>query len=288
MKKLITAFALTGLLALSACNGANTTEDRVIAEVEGITITEAEFITQLKEANGDQVLTMLVQEKVFEAEAEKLNITEEDVNNELDKVRETYDLTDDDDFTNFLLVQGFNDESEFITLVKQHLVIQKIAGQNVEITEEEVLKEYEAGKEVEASHILVSDLETAEEILDKLNDGEDFSELAQEHSIDPGSGAEGGQLGSFERGRMVPEFEEAAFSLEVGEISDPIQSDFGYHIIKVTDRTPFEESFEDVKEELEELLSRRQARPIDEVQRELMENARINIKDKQFKHLFTN
>ncbi|OIJ16546.1 hypothetical protein BKP37_04730 [Anaerobacillus alkalilacustris] len=288
MKKLITAFALTGLLALSACTGANTNEDRVIAEVEGIAITEAEFITQLKEAHGDQVLTMLVQEKLFEAEAEKLNITEEDVNNELDKVREAYVLTDDDDFTNFLLVQGFSDESEFITLVKQHLVIQKIASQDVEVTEEEVLKEYEAGKEVEASHILVSDLDTAEEILDKLNDGEDFSELAQEHSIDPGSGAEGGQLGSFERGRMVPEFEDVAFSLEVGEISDPVQSDFGYHIIKVTDRTPFEEDFEDVKEELEELLARRQSRPIDEVQRELMNNAKINIKDNQFKHLFNN
>ncbi|MCT8139492.1 peptidylprolyl isomerase [Anaerobacillus sp. CMMVII] len=127
--------------------------------------------------------------------------------------------------------------------------------------------------------------ETAEEVLEKLNQGEDFAELAQEYSIDPGSGANGGSLGSFERGRMVPEFEKAAFALEVGEISEPVQSDFGYHIIKVTDRKPFEMSLEEAKEDLQELLARRQARPLEEVQAELMKDAKIQIKDEQFKHL---
>lgn len=288
MKKIITALALTSLIALTACNGNGETDGKVIAEIEGKTITEAEFVEALKEKHGETVLLSLVQDKVFSAQAERLNISEEDIESELAKVREAYDLTEDEDFLNFLTMQGFAGEEDFRELVMQHLVVQKVATEGAVVTEEEVRVEYDAGKEVEASHILVEDLETAQELLAKINQGEDFAELAKEYSIDPGSGAMGGSLGSFERGRMVPEFEKAAFSLEIGEISEPVQSDFGYHIIKVTDRTPFEESFEDVKEDLEELLARRQARPLDEVQRELMDNAKINIKDEQFNHLFNN
>lgn len=286
MKKIITAIALTSLIALTACNGNGETDGKVIAEIEGKTITEAEFVEALKEKHGETVLLSLVQGKVFSAQAERLNVSEEDIASELDKVREAYDLTEDEDFLNFLMTQGFASEEDFRELVMQHLVVQKVATEGVVVTEEEVRKEYDAGKEIEASHILVEDLETAQELLAKINQGEDFAELAQEYSTDPGSGAMGGSLGSFERGRMVPAFEKAAFSLEVGEISEPVQSDFGYHIIKVTDRTPFEESFEDVKEELEELLARRQARPLEEVQSELMDNAKIQIKDEQFNHLF--
>jgi foldase protein PrsA len=288
MKKLITALALTSVIALTACNGNGDTDGKVVAEIEGKVITEAEFVEALKENHGEAILLSLVQDKVFSAHAERLNISEEAIEAELDKVREAYDLTEDEAFISFLMMQGFTSEEDFRNLVMQHLVVQKIAAEGVVITEDELREVYEAGKEVEASHILVEDLETAEEILAQLNQGEDFAELAQEYSIDPGSGAAGGSLGTFQRGRMVPEFENAAFSLEVGEISAPVQSDFGYHIIKVTDRTPFEKSFEEVKDELEELLARRQARPLDEVQREIMDNAKIQIKDPQFKDLFNN
>ena len=290
MKKLITAFTLTGLLVLSACNGdgANVadTDERVIAEVEGQVITEAELINELKERHGETVVGLLVQKKLFNAHAERLNITEEDINEELNQIKEAYDLTEEEDFLGFIAMQGFSDEEEFRALVKQHLVIQKIASEDAVVTEEDVREEYDAGKEVEASHILVEDLQTAEEILEKLNEGEDFAELATQYSQDPGSGAEGGSLGYFERGQMVPEFEQAAFNLEVGEISEPVQSQFGYHIIKVTDKKPYEEDFEEVKDEIEEVLARRQARPIEEVQREILEDANIEIKDEQFQHLF--
>ncbi len=290
MKKLITAFTLTGLLVLSACNGdgANVadTDERVIAEVEGQVITEAELINELKERHGETVVGLLVQKKLFNAHAERLNITEEDINEELNQIKEAYDLTEEEDFLGFIAMQGFSDEEEFRALVKQHLVIQKIASDDAVVTEEDVREEYDAGKEVAASHILVEDLQTAEEILEKLNEGEDFAELATQYSQDPGSGAEGGSLGYFERGQMVPEFEQAAFNLEVGEISEPVQSQFGYHIIKVTDKKPYEEDFEEVKDEIEEVLARRQARPIEEVQREILEDANIEIKDEQFQHLF--
>lgn len=88
-------------------------------------------------------------------------------------------------------------------------------------------------EQVWARHILVEDLATAKSVIAQLDRGADFAELAQEFSTDTGSGAKGGDLGWFGKGAMVAEFENAAFSMEIGETSEPIQSQFGYHIIQV-------------------------------------------------------
>lgn len=89
--------------------------------------------------------------------------------------------------------------------------------------------------EVKASHILVKTEKEANDLLAQINGGKDFAELARLHSQCP-SGKSGGDLGYFTKGRMVKEFEDAAFTLGVGQVSKPVKTQFGYHIIKVTDK----------------------------------------------------
>ncbi|MFY3382640.1 peptidylprolyl isomerase [Paracidovorax sp. MALMAid1276] len=112
-------------------------------------------------------------------------------------------------------------------------------------------KRFEIVEEVQASHILILSTEEgaeakAAEVLKDLKSGKDFAELAKARSQDPGSAAKGGDLGYFTRGRMAKEFEDAAFGLKVGELSDVVKTQFGYHIIKATARKeagkrPFDE-----------------------------------------------
>ena len=111
-------------------------------------------------------------------------------------------------------------------------------------TEEAVRKRYdeeiaklEQPEEIKASHILVETEDEAKAIIEQLKGGGDFAAIAKEKSKDPGSGANGGDLGYFSKGMMVPEFEQAAFALEVGKFTEtPVKSQFGYHIIRLDDR----------------------------------------------------
>lgn len=117
-------------------------------------------------------------------------------------------------------------------------------------------KRFAVNEEVKASHILIlSTTENAEakaaEVLEELKAGKNFEELAKAHSQDPGSGAKGGDLGFFGRGRMVKEFEETAFAMKPGELSGVVKSQFGYHIIKVTERKePGKQPYEEVRDTL--------------------------------------
>ncbi|MBU0570591.1 MAG: peptidyl-prolyl cis-trans isomerase [Candidatus Omnitrophica bacterium] len=86
-----------------------------------------------------------------------------------------------------------------------------------------------------ARHILVPSEETCEKLKTRIEAGEDFAEIAREYSRCP-SGKQGGDLGEFSRGQMVPEFDEVVFSAEIGEVQGPVKTDFGYHLIEVTDR----------------------------------------------------
>ncbi|GAA4418997.1 peptidylprolyl isomerase [Acidovorax lacteus] len=123
-------------------------------------------------------------------------------------------------------------------------------------------KRFAIPDEVRASHILIAKGDGAEQkakaLLQDLKNGKDFEALAKEHSADPGSAAKGGDLGSFSRGRMVKPFEDAAFALQPGQLSEVVESQFGYHIIKVTERKPGGvKPYEEVRDTLYEEVTQR-------------------------------
>ena len=137
----------------------------------------------------------------------------EDYQNLLDKYQQTIGLS----------------ETQFRTIIASLVLREKVFD---EITKDVPNEE----EQVWARHILVETEEEAQDVLARLESGEDFAALAQEVSIDTGTASDGGDLGWFGRGRMVPEFEEAAFALEPGEISQPVETSYGYHIIQVMDK----------------------------------------------------
>lgn len=122
---------------------------------------------------------------------------------------------------------------------------------------DEATKQIGSEQETRARHILVEQEEEAKAIGEELKKGADFAELAKAKSKDPGA-ADGGDLGYFTKDQMVPEFADVAFKLEVGKISDPVKSQFGWHVIKVEDRRvrPIPE-FDKVKDQIEQFLVRR-------------------------------
>ena len=101
---------------------------------------------------------------------------------------------------------------------------------------DEQVKQIKPVEEVRARHVLVETEDAAKALLKRIKGGEDFAKVAKEASKDPGSGAEGGDLGYFTKERMVPEFAEAAFGGKVGDVVGPVKSQFGFHLIKVEDR----------------------------------------------------
>lgn len=145
------------------------------------------------------------------------------------------------------------------------------------ISDEDVKKQYEENKDlyvsIRASHILVETEEEAKEILNRINNGESFEDLTK-LSTEPGAEARKGDLGYFTRGKMVAEFEKAAFELKPGEISDVVQTEFGYHIIKLNDR---KESFEEIKDNVLADLQNKESAKFDEKIKELRDNAKIEI-----------
>jgi peptidyl-prolyl cis-trans isomerase C len=132
---------------------------------------------------------------------------------------------------------------------------------------DDAVKQMPAEQEVHARHILVPTEDEAKAIETELKKGADFAALAKEKSKDPGA-ADGGDLGYFTKDQMVPEFAEAAFKLDKGQISDPIHTQFGWHIIKVEDKrakpTP---TFDQVKVQLQNYVAHR-------AQAELVDNLR--------------
>jgi peptidyl-prolyl cis-trans isomerase C len=161
------------------------------------------------------------------------------------------------------------DYIEQVKLIEKDVLIQigvKNIMAGVDVTDEEIKNYYEANSQmfkneetVSAKHILVDELDKIKEIKTEITSGMSFEEAAQKYSKCP-SASQGGSLGSFTRGRMVPEFEETAFKLEVGDISEPVKTQFGYHLIQLDEKSSEEaKTLEESKEMiLKNLLNQKQ------------------------------
>ncbi len=181
---------------------------------------------------------------------------------------------------------GFADKPEIkqqIERIKKKVIVQAFLDEKAAsiVTPAAVKAEYDRMKEnsgdeteVRASHILVKDKETAEKIRKQIENGADFDYLAKEKSTDKASAVAGGDLGYFTKEKMVPAFAEAAFKLENGEVSEPVESDFGWHIIKKVDERkkalpPFAEQRPIIEQQLK-------AKALSDYINTLVENADIN------------
>lgn len=208
------------------------------------------------------------------ARRERIRVDNRRVEEEFNAIKEQLG----DRFNTVLRQQGLN-QATLRELIRQNLLIQEVRAQKskVTLTEEEVRQAFAADhEEIEVRHILIDPhselggdwdqaLAKAQEIKARLEAGEDFAALAQEYSDDEGTKDLGGSLGYIRRSDpLVEEFIDAAFALEVGGISEPVRSAYGYHIIQVTDRRmvepekPFEEVADEYRAQLEQRLGEEQ------------------------------
>lgn len=243
MKKFLASAAVTALLTLPAVAQDQPAAGTVLATVNGTDITLGHLIAmqqmlppQYQELPDnvlfDGLLEQLVQQEILAAVAAE-------------------------DITLRMELGLANERRAFLAA----MLLDQIGL--ADLPEDEVQAEYDAQygsvgpvTEYNASHILVETEEEAQALIAALADGADFGELAQERSIGP-SGPNGGQLGWFTAGMMVPTFEEAVFALEVGEVSAPVETQFGWHVVVLNDTREQEApGLEQVRAELEEGLRR--------------------------------
>lgn len=226
----------------------------------------------------EDILNRMIQDELVyqKAEDKKLVPSDEEVNKQYDEFKKS--IGDNGEYIKKLKDAGI-DEAFLKDQMKKDVAIQNYSAEyiaNLKTSNDDLNKYYNDKKEefrkeeVKASHILISTQDAegkalsdkdkankkkeAEDILAKIKAGEDFGDLAKKYSNDPGSAKNGGDLGFFAKGVMVAEFENTAFSLEKGKVSDLVESEFGYHIIKVTDKVNEIKPFAEVKDEIKEKI----------------------------------
>ncbi len=257
----------------------------VVATVDGEPIAGEEFESMFQQfaqamqmqgqtASPSDVLDLLIGRKVLEAMVEEAGVTvsDEDVEARLDELREQ--LPSPDFLDQILAMQGMTidelrEDLRFDVQVQQYLEQIEISADEMQERYEELVDEgqLERGEEVDVAHILIQtdgedEVEAAREEIEEarrriVEEGEDFGDVARDVSQDPGSAEEGGVYEGVTRGMMVPEFDERAFEGEIGEVSEPFLSDFGWHILTVLDKQEGGTAeLDDIEEQL--LMSMRQ------------------------------
>jgi peptidyl-prolyl cis-trans isomerase C len=231
------------------------------------------------EAAVQQIMPTLVDVEIAKAYAEEHGITvsESEVNEEIERIKDQIvqqaqaqgmNVGREEAFQQALEQAGITEE-QLRTQIREQLPVQKVQARvasDVQASQGEVERFYEENKELQfttpeqrcARHILFNkdQREKAEEVKGQLQNGADFAELAKEYSQDPGSAENGGDLGCVGKGETVPSFEKAIFNANEGEIVGPVESEFGYHVIEVTEiRAKSTQPLSEVESQIREQLS---------------------------------
>lgn len=232
-----------------------------VATVDGKAIEKDALYEQLVKTSGPDTLNAMIADEILDQEAEKANIkvTQDELDDEMAVYEKSYG--GEEALAAAVESSGMTMD-DLLSDMETYVKIEKLIGPDIQVAEEEIESYFEENKDslaqpaqVEASHILAATKEEADEVAAKLADGNDFAELAKEYSTDTATAQNGGALGFFGTGEMAAEFEETAFAMEVDEISDPVETDFGFHIIQVTDKKEAAEAkLETSKEQIKELL----------------------------------
>lgn len=257
--------------AAAVVNGNKITVDEVSADLERF-VASSEFerlaeqgdARELKRQVEQQLLSQEIRRAVLEPSAEEVGVEvgEEEIAARLDEIKADYETQGD--FEEALKEQNLTLE-QVEQLVADRLLEEQLRAevtQGAGPSEEEVRAFYDENQaryeETEAQHILVEDKARAEDIALQLQEAPEgkvdalFARLAERFSIDDSNAANAGELGFFSPGDFVAPFEKGAAKLDIGEISDPVRTEFGWHVIRVTDRrlAPFEDVSADIEQEL--------------------------------------
>lgn len=253
------------------------TDKNIVAMVNGQKITKQELYNLLIDTYGDDALDVLIRRTLILQSAEKEGIKVADteveqklkvlMNNEIDGLLRTYRIKDKADLEKELARAGTSlaklEEKMAVRMKRQaeiELMAERLMEKTITITDEDLQKAFEQqyGEKIEASQIVFRTRREAEDTLKKLQAGADFATLAKNESVDRISAARGGKMQPFSpKDAMGAE----VAHLKVGELSDIIKTDYGYHIMKITDRKPpSNKSFKSVKGELEKIVRNQQYR----------------------------
>lgn len=261
---------------------------QVVVTINGENITRDELYEAMYEQVGEDTLEDLIMMRLIMQEGERLglSVTEADIDEEIDSIVDLHFGGQKEQLLMAMEYYGM-DMDGFRKNLKVGMMEEKIARSRLDFTDEEVREFFDENREhfnlldeIELRHIMLDTEEEALAIIALLEAGEDFAELASEHSVDIMTGEQGGDLGVIRRGEMFYGFEDDAFDLEPGQISAPLSSYYGYHVVELLGKTAGREvSFEEVREEVEESYSNYLVAMIaGEIRAELMEKAGISYR----------
>jgi foldase protein PrsA len=294
VNRAIAGFATAALcVSLAACSSASATGDDV-ASVNGTKISRADFDKKLEAGPaGKSVLTQLVQGRLVDqyADANKITVSDAEIAKKEDEIKAKYPPGQ---FEQILKQQGLTEDA-VKDILRQTIIIEKAVDPQIKVSDADVKSYFDKNhalldkpEQVRARHILVADLKTANEVEAKLKAGGDFAALAKQYSTDPSTKDKGGELGFFGKGQMVPSFQEAAFADPINQITAPVKSPFGYHIIQVEEKKPaVKATLANAHDQIvAQLKQQQQQQQVPIFMQQLKSQAKIEIYDDNLKDAF--